>query len=218
MIIIVIGKGLTHIWLPFHCKHQALKRLVGCRFFPRNIKRDRVVCKACQQTLALQVHFSRLSSNTPLHVLSTYLISSSIFGLRSQKMSLKAISLPLLFAMFAALAVYTHVSIPNHSKFIKHLVGLGLKAFSSSPFDSAPMVFSALDSHLHRHKHHEDGDMGSICDDFPPDFPPPDTNTTSILCVDRRGCCNFTAVQAAVDAVSALSQKRTIIWINSGVY
>ncbi|CBI34119.3 hypothetical protein VitviT2T_004276 [Vitis vinifera] len=133
-------------------------------------------------------------------------------------MSLKAISLPLLFAIFASLAMYTHLSLPNNPKFVKHLIDLSLKTFSSSPFVSTPMVYSALDCGLHRHKHHQDSTTGSLCDDFPPDFPPPDTNTTSILCVDRNGCCNFTMVQSAVDAVSVLSQKRTIIWINSGVY
>nr|XP_027115121.1 probable pectinesterase 8 [Coffea arabica] len=70
------------------------------------------------------------------------------------------------------------------------------------------------------HHHHDDKKrkIVSICDDFPPDFPPPDTNTTSTLCVDHNGCCNFTTVQAAVDAVEVLSSKRTIIWINNGIY
>lgn len=148
-----------------------------------------------------------------------YPISSQLFPPRPySKMSLKAISLPLLFAIFASLAMYTHLSLPNNPKFVKHLIDLSLKTFSSSPFVSTPMVYSALDCGLHRHKHHQDSTTGSLCDDFPPDFPPPDTNTTSILCVDRNGCCNFTMVQSAVDAVSVLSQKRTIIWINSGVY
>ncbi|KAB2610816.1 pectinesterase 8 [Pyrus ussuriensis x Pyrus communis] len=62
------------------------------------------------------------------------------------------------------------------------------------------------------------GKIGSICDDFPPGFPPPDTNTTSYLCVDPNGCCKFTLVQAAVDAVPTPSSKRTIIWINKGIY
>lgn len=72
----------------------------------------------------------------------------------------------------------------------------------------------------HHHHHHDDQKrkVVSICDDFPPDFPPPDTNTTSMICVDHNGCCNFTTVQAAVDAVGVLSSKRTIIWINSGIY
>ncbi|CAI9112141.1 OLC1v1012531C1 [Oldenlandia corymbosa var. corymbosa] len=75
--------------------------------------------------------------------------------------------------------------------------------------------------HHHHHRRHDGGDerkVTSICDDFPTDFPPPDTNTTSTICVDRNGCCNFTTVQAAVDAVGNLSSKRTIIWINSGIY
>lgn len=77
--------------------------------------------------------------------------------------------------------------------------------------------------HYHHYRHHdhhhgEKKGIESICDDFPPDFPPPETNTTSTICVDRNGCCNFTTVQAAVDAVGTLSAKRTIIWINSGIY
>lgn len=131
-------------------------------------------------------------------------------------MSLKPISLPFLFAIFAALAMYKNLPLPNNPTFVKHLIHLSLNSFSSSPLVSTSMVDDSR--RLHRRKHHEDSDIGSICDNFPPDFPPPDTNTTSILCVDRNGCCNFTTVQAAVDAVSILSQKRNIIWINSGVY
>ncbi|KAJ4970454.1 hypothetical protein NE237_003553 [Protea cynaroides] len=48
--------------------------------------------------------------------------------------------------------------------------------------------------------------------------PPPSTETTSVICVDQNGCCNFTTVQAAVNAVDAFSQKMTIIWINTGTY
>lgn len=58
----------------------------------------------------------------------------------------------------------------------------------------------------------------SICDDFPKDFVPPDTNMTSYFCVDRNGCCNYTSVQPAIDAVPNLSLKRNIILINSGIY
>ncbi|CAN1259946.1 Probable pectinesterase 8 [Linum perenne] len=58
----------------------------------------------------------------------------------------------------------------------------------------------------------------NICDDFPPDIPPPETGNTATICVDRNGCCNFTTVQAAVDAVPIMSLKRSVIWINSGIY
>lgn len=58
----------------------------------------------------------------------------------------------------------------------------------------------------------------TICSDFPPGIPPPDTNTTTFLCVDRNGCCNFTSVQPAVNAVANFSSKRTVIWINKGIY
>ena len=78
-----------------------------------------------------------------------------------------------------------------------------------------------------RHHHHgsskkrpDKGKVESICDDFSPPLPPADLNTTSILCVDRNGCCNFTTVQAAVDAIPTTPSqvKRTIVWINSGLY
>jgi pectin methylesterase-like acyl-CoA thioesterase len=36
--------------------------------------------------------------------------------------------------------------------------------------------------------------------------------------VDKNGCCNFTTVQSAVDAVGNFSQRRNVIWINSGMY
>ncbi|KAF6137962.1 hypothetical protein GIB67_041835 [Kingdonia uniflora] len=58
----------------------------------------------------------------------------------------------------------------------------------------------------------------SICNSFPQHFPPPDTNTTAFFCVDPNGCCNFTTVQSAVDAVGVNSPKRSIVWINTGIY
>ncbi|XP_028788514.1 probable pectinesterase 8 [Neltuma alba] len=90
--------------------------------------------------------------------------------------------------------------------------------------------FSLNRGHHHHHHHHHhshkkrpdnssSGEItGNICDDFPPGIPPPNTNTTTYLCVDRRGCCNFTTVQAAVNAVPDFSDKRNVIWINSGLY
>ncbi|GAB2259783.1 hypothetical protein Droror1_Dr00010638 [Drosera rotundifolia] len=70
----------------------------------------------------------------------------------------------------------------------------------------------------HHHKHHHKGKSDGPCDDFPPDFPLPDTNTTTVLCVHQNGCCNFTTVQSAVTVAPILSQKKIVIWINSGVY
>ncbi|XP_054813897.1 probable pectinesterase 8 [Prosopis cineraria] len=88
--------------------------------------------------------------------------------------------------------------------------------------------FSSSHRRPHHHHHHhkkrrpDDSSSGDIisnlCDDFPPGIPPENTNTTTYLCVDRRGCCNFTTVQAAVNAVPDNSNKRNIIWINSGLY
>ncbi|TYK16472.1 putative pectinesterase 8 [Cucumis melo var. makuwa] len=60
--------------------------------------------------------------------------------------------------------------------------------------------------HPHHHHHHEDPDeddqsvISSICDNFPTNLVPPETTNTSVFCVDQNGCCNFTTVQAAVDA------------------
>lgn len=81
-----------------------------------------------------------------------------------------------------------------------------------------PLPWNFLKGHHHHKKHPDSGNADSICDDFPPGIPPPNTNTTSYLCVDRKGCCNFTTVQAAVNAVPDFSVKRTIIWINGGIY
>ncbi|XP_072147525.1 probable pectinesterase 8 [Setaria viridis] len=53
---------------------------------------------------------------------------------------------------------------------------------------------------------------------LPPSFPPPETSSTAVFCVDKSGCCNYTTVQAAVDAIPDNSQKRTIVWINAGIY
>lgn len=72
---------------------------------------------------------------------------------------------------------------------------------------------------LSRHRHKPSpSNPTTPCGDFPPGIPPPDTDTTAFLCVDRNGCCNFTSVQAAVNAVANFSSKRTVIWINKGMY
>lgn len=85
---------------------------------------------------------------------------------------------------------------------------------------SPSSIYFGRDHHHHRphRKHPDTRNDESICDDFPPGIPPPNTNTTSYLCVDRKGCCNFTTIQQAVNAVPDFTLKRTIIWINSGFY
>ncbi|XP_075079586.1 putative pectinesterase 8 [Nicotiana tabacum] len=92
-------------------------------------------------------------------------------------------------------------------------------AFVSTNFTYFNCILNVNRRH-HDHHHHSDGDKAkiSICDKFSPNFPTIDTNTTSILCVDHNGCCNFTTVQAAVDAVGNFSAKRSLIWINNGIY
>ncbi|KAG6385986.1 hypothetical protein SASPL_154870 [Salvia splendens] len=124
-------------------------------------------------------------------------------------------SLAILFGLIAAL-VSTNLLTPNITK---HLINFVPSSLCSIPFLVTSLIRR---SHRHGHHHHTDedkpGNKTNICDNFPPDFPPPDTNTTSSFCVDRNGCCNFTTVQAAVDAVGVMSPKRNIIWINNGVY
>ncbi|KAJ4895312.1 putative pectinesterase 8 [Raphanus sativus] len=96
-----------------------------------------------------------------------------------------------------------------------------IKAISYSAITS---VYSRCHHHYHHHHHHHPQKPSdtkkkvTICDDFPKNIPPPDTDTTSYLCVDKKGCCNFTTVQSAVDAIGNYSQRRNVIWINSGMY
>lgn len=123
-----------------------------------------------------------------------------------------SLSLSFLVALFAVLA-YKHFINPNPS-FLKYLI---------HHFKLLPLGMMGGGGggghHHHQHKQHpHKGKIVYFCDDFPPDFPPPETNTTSYICVDQNGCCNFTTVQAAIDAVPIFSMKRTIIWINSGIY
>ncbi|CAL2248940.1 unnamed protein product [Prunus armeniaca] len=129
-------------------------------------------------------------------------------------MSLNTTCLTYFVAIFAVLLASRHVIDPNSSP-LEHIVDLSLATTSSV----SNLISYLIPNHIGRHhKKQDNGTIGSICDDFPRGFPPPDTNKTSYLCVDRNGCCNFTLVQAAVDAAPALSQKRTIIWINNGIY
>ncbi|KAH6797188.1 Pectin lyase-like superfamily protein [Perilla frutescens var. hirtella] len=125
--------------------------------------------------------------------------------------------LAILFGLIAALAS-TNLLSPRML-----LVHVSPPTLSSIPFNViVPSLFRRIHRHRHDHHRHKDDNKPTnkttICDNFPPDFPPPDTNTTSFFCVDTNGCCNFTTVQAAVDAVGVMSPKRNIIWINSGIY
>ncbi|CAN6253732.1 unnamed protein product [Urochloa humidicola] len=53
---------------------------------------------------------------------------------------------------------------------------------------------------------------------LPANFPPAETRSTAVVCVDKSGCCKYTSVQAAVDGVPNRSNKRTVVWIDAGVY
>ncbi|KAM6548647.1 hypothetical protein CsatB_020323 [Cannabis sativa] len=108
--------------------------------------------------------------------------------------------------------------LPYSLKYIADVVLLLPSSIISSP------LISFTFSRHHRKKRPDKGTTTSICDDFHPQFPSVDPNTTTILCVDPNGCCNFTTVQAAIDAIpttsaaAAPTQNRTVIWINSGLY
>ncbi|XP_057438740.1 probable pectinesterase 8 [Lotus japonicus] len=137
-------------------------------------------------------------------------------------MSLQSNSISLLVPL-AAIFASLYLINPN-PHFLNNFTYSNITTFSpSSIYLALPLTYnSGRDNHYHRRRPHNkqpDSDNGgSVCDDFPPGIPPPTTNTTSYLCVDRKGCCNFTTVQAAVNAVPDFSVKRNIIWINSGIY
>ncbi|XP_051136035.1 probable pectinesterase 8 [Andrographis paniculata] len=132
-------------------------------------------------------------------------------------------------AIFLYLSIFVAI-IASKNLFTQHILSL----FSNNPNPNpnpnlihfnlplSPIVGPTKLGHRHHHHHHKDekdNTKKTICDDtFPPDFPPQDTNMTAWLCVDPNGCCNFTRIQAAVDAVGVMSSKRTIIWINNGMY
>ncbi|XP_031102035.1 probable pectinesterase 8 isoform X2 [Ipomoea triloba] len=119
-------------------------------------------------------------------------------------MSSKGISFALLFGLVAVLATNPFI----------HLSLMPLKL-------SLVCLKSRSHHHHHRHHHHhhdEEQIVKSVCDDFVPNFPTVDPNVTSLICVDRNGCCNFTTVQSAVDSVGNFSAKKSLIWINKGMY
>lgn len=126
---------------------------------------------------------------------------------------------PLIAVAFSSFYVIHNTSVINNDS--DDYLSLFLLSSSSSSSFSVSNSINGHHSHSH-HRHHNKKKrsrvMSNICDDFPDGIPPPNTNTTSYMCVDRRGCCNFTTVQAAVNAVPDFSDKRTVIWINSGIY
>lgn len=117
-------------------------------------------------------------------------------------MSSKGISFALLFGLVAVLATNPFI----------HL--------SLMPLKLSLVGLKSRSHHHHHHHHHHDEEqiVKSVCDDFVPNFPTVDPNVTSLICVDRNGCCNFTTVQSAVDSVGNFSTKKSLIWINKGMY
>lgn len=132
--------------------------------------------------------------------------------MKSRKISL---SLSIGIAIIAILTSKTlFKTYPRAFRFDPFNILHGIKTISYSTIESV----CGRHHHHHRHKPSHTKKKVSICDDFPKNIPPPDTDTTSYLCVDKNGCCNFTTVQSAVDAIGNFSQRRNVIWINSGMY
>ncbi|XP_055823844.1 probable pectinesterase 8 [Solanum dulcamara] len=124
-------------------------------------------------------------------------------------MNPKAIYFPIFIAIFAVLASTHFMNLPR--TYFNSILDRCSTALSLCPVNR---------HHHHHHRHDTDDDKAkqSACDKFTPNFPTIDPSNTSILCVDRNGCCNFTTVQAAVDSVGNFSAKRSLIWINNGMY
>ena len=118
-------------------------------------------------------------------------------------------------AAAAFLLFYTHLYFPTTAHLYSSTTPLpGALVILTTP--SLPLYPLSVDS---TSTHHQYGyKYNPLCDDFPPDFPLPDTPAVSIFCVDPNGCCEFTTVQAAVDAVPSHSSKRNVVWINRGIY
>uniref|UniRef100_A0ACD6A0J0 Uncharacterized protein n=1 Tax=Avena sativa TaxID=4498 RepID=A0ACD6A0J0_AVESA len=123
-------------------------------------------------------------------------------------MSAKVFSLSCCIIPAAFLLIFAHLNNPPTISFLGALLDLAASSFP----------FNLLEVDCLFNYHHRRGEYNPLCDDFPPCFPPPDTEATSVFCVDPNGCCDFTTVQSAVDAVPRHSENRNVLWINKGVY
>ncbi|KAI3910473.1 hypothetical protein MKX01_034867 [Papaver californicum] len=131
-------------------------------------------------------------------------------------MNLQKHSLATILSVILGTLVSRELIISNETS-LNYLTNIGFKTFSTA----SPILSLFIPNKIYKnHQYHQTKKKtgSSICNNFMPKFPTIDITTTSIFCVDGNGCCNFTTVQSAVDAVEVLSQKRTIIWINTGVY
>lgn len=119
-------------------------------------------------------------------------------------------------AVVAAFLVFsTHLYFPTTAHLYCPATPLpeGLSDLTEPSFPFCPLTGSSVcNDHQYGCKYNP------LCDDFPPDFPPPDTPMVTVFCVDPNGCCDFTTVQAAVNAVPNHSRKRNVVWINKGIY
>lgn len=120
------------------------------------------------------------------------------------------------FSLLVAILATTHF-LSSNLEFVKFYIE-EFKVISNLPVSIIANQYNTrLDGH-HHHHHEKKAKVVDICDDFPRDSVPQDTNTTTTFCVDRNGCCNFTTIQSAIDATITANPKRTLIWINNGIY
>ncbi|KAL4203782.1 hypothetical protein AMTRI_Chr01g105610 [Amborella trichopoda] len=83
-----------------------------------------------------------------------------------------------------------------------HIAFLGNSYHDPITQISTNFLLGIFDIDTYHHHHHQKPQVQSVCDDFlPPDFSPSGgENGSTIICVDRNGCCNFTTVRSAIDA------------------
>lgn len=166
--------------------------------------------------LALQVHNLYPSAPALKNLHASPTNSTPTNHKRGKKMIFTRKHLTISIAILAA-SIATNLMTWNTSSLFSFLDSSNRFLFESPVISDFIHWFHLYRHHRH-HKHPAKSQKVLICDDFPPNIPPPETNTTVTLCVDRNGCCNFRTIQAAVDAVGNFSQKRTVIWINNGIY
>ncbi|XP_018487029.1 probable pectinesterase 8 [Raphanus sativus] len=141
-----------------------------------------------------------------------------------QNMKFRTISLPISIGIAIIAILASKTLFDTDPRAFMHNPFNVLHTIKAISYSAITSVYSRCHHHYHHHHHHHPQKPSdtkkkvTICDDFPKNIPPPDTDTTSYLCVDKKGCCNFTTVQSAVDAIGNYSQRRNVIWINSGMY
>ncbi|KAL8250396.1 hypothetical protein R6Q59_034089 [Mikania micrantha] len=88
------------------------------------------------------------------------------------------------FSLLIIVLASTHF-LSSNLQHVKHFLE-EFKVISSSSSSSSKSCSASLDGR--HHHHHQTASKVDMCDDFPRDSVPLDTNTTTTFCVDRNGC------------------------------